>query len=40
MYSKYLEKYGVVYSAFHLDLALSVKLVWECLEVLGTAEFV
>ena len=55
MYSKYLERYGVVYSALrfdlveeygvvylalHLDLALSVELVRECPEVLGTAELV
>ena len=40
MYSKYLEKYGIVYLALHLDLALSVELVQEYLEVSGTAEFV
>ena len=34
------KEYGIFYLAFHLDLALSVELVWECFKVLGTAELV
>src|SRR5436189_234890 len=40
VYSKYLEKYSVVYSALRLYLVLSVELVREYPVVLGNAELV